>query len=71
MFMQYVIWSIPLLPVQQTLTPLDQREQGKCTCARASQENTVSGATCACGKRPSGMRKALILTRWIATLLIV
>ncbi|KAL1617456.1 hypothetical protein SLS54_007748 [Diplodia seriata] len=30
-----------------------QRSAGACTCNRASEENTVSGDKCACGKRSS------------------
>ncbi|KAA8893074.1 hypothetical protein FN846DRAFT_980567 [Sphaerosporella brunnea] len=30
-----------------------RRPAQECTCERASQENTVSGATCECGKRPA------------------
>lgn len=32
-----------------------QRAAGACTCNRASEENTVSGDKCACGKRSSSM----------------
>jgi hypothetical protein len=44
--------------VNTHIVKLDQRAQGHCTCDRADQENTVKGATCACGKRPSGMYKS-------------
>lgn len=34
----------------------DQRPAGECTCSRSSAENSKpAGATCACGKRSSGM----------------
>lgn len=32
-----------------------QRAAGACTCNRSSEENTVSGDKCACGKGSSSM----------------